>query len=86
MSVCGYFCSVVFSTLLCVRRCFVPLGAILFSFPFSFRDGRTDISDDARLFSFATFRATFACVAATRSAAFLTTPRGSTHRRQLSQT
>ena len=38
------------------------------------------------LFSSATFRATFACVAATRSAAFLTTPRGSTHRRQLSQT
>ena len=52
MPVRGYFCSVVFvfSMLLCVRRCFVPLGAILFSFPFSFRDGSPDISDDARFF------------------------------------
>ena len=44
LPVCASFCSVVFSTLLCVRRRFLHLGDILFSFPFSFHDGSPDIS------------------------------------------
>ena len=44
LPVCASFCSVVFSTLLRVRRGFLHLGDILFSFPFSFHAGSPDIS------------------------------------------
>ena len=44
LPVCASFCSIVFSTLLCVRRGFLHLGDILFSFPFSFHDGSPTIS------------------------------------------
>ena len=63
---CGHFCSVLLSALFCLWLCFLPLGALLFSIPFSFRDGIPDIGDGACLFSSAALLATFACVAATR--------------------
>ena len=44
LPVCASFCSVVFSTLLRVRRGFLQLGDILVSFLFSFHAGSPDIS------------------------------------------
>ena len=49
---CGHFCSVLLSALFWLRLCFLPLGALLFPLPFSFRDGIPDISDSACLFFF----------------------------------
>ena len=49
---CGHFCSVLLSALFCLRLCFLRLGALLFSIPFSFRDGIPDIGDGACLFFF----------------------------------
>ena len=49
---CGHFCSVLLSALFCLRLCFLPLGALLFSLPLSFRDGIPDIGDGACLFFF----------------------------------
>ena len=83
---CGHFCSVLLSALFCLWLCFLPLGALLFSIPFSFRDGIPDIGDGACLFSSAALLATFACVAATRCTALLMLPRGMGHCQQLLQT
>ena len=49
---CGHFCSVLLSALFWLRLCFLPLGALLFPLPFSFRDGIPDIGDGACLFFF----------------------------------
>ena len=43
LPVCAFFCSVVSSTLLCVRRGLLQLGDILFSFLFSFHAGSPEI-------------------------------------------
>ena len=48
----GHFCSVLLSALFCLRPFFLRLGALLFSIPFSLRDGSPDISNGACLFSF----------------------------------
>ena len=82
----GHFCSVLLSALFCLRPFFLRLGALLFSIPFSFRDGSPDISNGACLFSSAALIATFACVAATRCTALLMLPRGMGHFQQLLQT
>ena len=43
---CGHFCSVVLSVLCRPRPCFLRFPAVLFSTPFSCRDGSPDISPD----------------------------------------
>ena len=45
----GHFCPFVFSPLFCLRLCLVRSRALLFSIPFSFRNGSPDIGDGACL-------------------------------------
>ena len=49
---CGHFCSVLLFGMFCLRLCVLHLGALLFSIPFSFRDGIPDIGDGACFFFF----------------------------------
>ena len=85
---CGHSCSVLLSALFCLRPfflCYLCLGALLSSIPFSFRDGCPDISYGpmARaFFSSAALTATFAWVAATRCTALLMLPPGMGHFQQ----
>ena len=54
----GHFCFIVLSALCCLRLCLLR-RAVLFSLPFSFRDGSPDISDGACLFLFRCFHRYF---------------------------
>ena len=49
---CSDFCSVLLSPMFCLRLCFLRLAALLFSSPFSFRDGIPDIGNGACRFFF----------------------------------
>ena len=49
---CGHFSSVLLSAMFCLRLCFLRLEALLFSSPFSFRDGIPDIGNGACRFFF----------------------------------
>ena len=51
-SFCGHFSSVLLSAMFCLRLCFLRLEALLFSSPFSFRDGIPDIGNGACRFFF----------------------------------
>ena len=54
----GHFCFIVLSALCCLRLCLLR-RAVLFSLPFSFRDGSPDISDGTCLFLFRCFHRYF---------------------------
>ena len=49
---CSDFCSVLLSPMFCLWLCFLRLAALLFSSPFSFRDGIPDIGNGACRFFF----------------------------------
>ena len=54
----GHFCFIVLSALCCLRLCLLR-RAVLFSLPFSFRDGSPDISNGTCLFLFRCFHRYF---------------------------